>query len=337
MNIIKQSILKNKTERFDEESLKDILSKIEVVNMKNGPINVLDPCLGLGESLDQIKHYFQTNYQVETFGVEFDDEVFQNITHSPDYCIQEDAFSIRTSEDFNVVLLNPMNSETSDERFVMKMLRHLSNKTTNVFAPNALLICKLPFHSLRPTLPTLFERFHDVNILRLNDEDDLVVIANFGKLPQEERAVQIKKTRDLIGEGLLSFPSLKDFDEPLYVYSNSGEVELFRAGKMHPLEIKADLLDSVSFSDFKNKIDFDDKKDVMKRPILPLKPTHAGVAIASGAVGGNLGTHIVTGITKQKKVVTNVDSQDEIERERHSLFYTSVVRVFSNEGIFELE
>lgn len=76
----------------------------------------------------------------------------------------------------------------------------------------------------------------------------------------------------------------------------------------------------------------------MKRPLLPLKLAHAGIAIAAGAVGGNMGTHIVVGLTKPVTELAEVDDDEGlVKKEIYTKHHKSVVRVFAQDGIHELQ
>lgn len=322
-----------------------ILPHLKVTEGK-GYLNLLDPCAGEGEALKQLETHFRNIEDITSlsYGVELEETRAKKANEVLDIVIHDAYENLRTEANYNLVWLNPPYDEVFHERTELRFLRTLSSKSKNVFANNGLLLFCVPQYVLDKCAMILSERFRDIKVYRFTDDaydvfKQVVVFGYFGSPGNREK---VKETRDYLREiakeGPEVLPTLEEISEEYYLQPSDQQISLFRAGRLKPEELLQDLKDSAVFSEFEKRVTPEVRKNSMKRPLLPLKMAHAGIAIASGAVGGNMGNHIVVGFTKS---VTNLAEQPDEEgitkKEIYTKQHKSVVRVFTRNGIFELE
>jgi|GEM_PF-4046669 len=126
-------------------------------------------------------------------------------------------------------------------------------------------------------------------------------------------------------------------EETFVIPAHKEGVKIFRADALNKEELSKDLASSTVFSEFQQRVTVSINRIIMKQPILPLKSTLDGVAVASGAIGGNLGTHIVSGVTKPiTRIHPIYDDEGKFTGEKHVKFHTSAVRIFTQNGVHEL-
>ncbi|MEK1828918.1 DUF6094 domain-containing protein [Priestia megaterium] len=307
-------------------------------------VNVYDPCCGTGEALSILAQSTQktTDLKVSTYGVELEGTRYETASITLENTLCEGYESVRTESKFGLLWLNPPYDTVFKERTELRFLRTLTSKTKNVLQDNGLLMFCIPQYVLKNCAMILSSRFTDLSVYRFTDDNyptykQVVVFGYFNKPSSEEKKENFAMLNELSKIDPSEIPTLEEIDEVFIVPANEGKVELFRAGTFNIEELAKDLEASPVFKEFNKQVT--DKKDraIMKRPILPLKSTHAGVAVASGAIGGNLGTHIVMGVTKPRvaKQVLH-DDDGKPYGEKITKYYTSAVRVFTPNGIHEL-
>ncbi|MEQ2527687.1 DUF6094 domain-containing protein [Bacillaceae bacterium CLA-AA-H227] len=313
---------------------------------EQGYLNLFDPCAGEGEALKQLGDNFTTlqNLTVTTYGVELEETRFHKAKDVIDHAIHDGYENIRTEGNYNAVWLNPPYDEVFHERTELRFLRTLSSKSKNVFANNGLLMFCVPQYVLDKCAMILSERFRDIKVYRFTDDaydvfKQVVVFGYFGS-PQSRDVV--KETREYLKEignaGPEVLPTLEEIEEEFYIEPSKEPISIFRAGKLKAVELFRDLKESTVFHEFEKRVTPEVKKSTMKRPLLPLKLAHAGIAIAAGAVGGNMGTHIVVGLTKPVTELAEVDDDEGlVKKEIYTKHHKSVVRVFAQDGIHELQ
>jgi len=302
-------------------------------------INLIDPCCGQGEALKQIADSLKIGNPI-TYGVELEEGRCNTAATVLDHVIHDGYENLRTVPKHSLLWLNPPYDDGFSERLELTFLRALTGKN-NVLEKHGLLIFCVPQHVLKPAAGVLSGRFRDIRVYRFTDEnypvfDQVVLIGRYGK--DKNSRDYYKMLREVGDEGPEALPSLDEIDEDILVYSSLENIDLFRAGRLKPEELKRDFVESPLFKDLEHKLVPASSRAVMKNPLLPLKPTHTGIAIASGAVGGNMGSHIISGITKQ---ITDVEDRTNEDGEKVGELITkhfrSVVRVFCSSGVHDLE
>jgi hypothetical protein len=328
-----------------EGQLSLILPHLKVKEGK-GYLNLLDPCAGEGEALKQIKKHFGNLQDITalSYGVELEETRFLKSNEVLDCVIHEGYENVRTEANYNLVWLNPPYDEVFHERTELRFLRTLSSKSKNVFAKHGLLMFCVPQYVLDKCSMILSERFRDIKVYRFTDDaydvfKQVVVFGYFGSPGNREIAKKNREyLKEIASEGPEILPTLEDIEEDFYLQVSEHQISLFRAGRLNSEELLHDLKDSAVFSEFEKKVTPEVRKSSMKRPLLPLKLAHAGTAIASGAVGGNMGNHIVVGLTKPvTNLVEHEDEEGITKKETYTKQHKSVVRVFTRNGLFVLE
>ncbi|MCL6560822.1 MAG: hypothetical protein K6U74_18910, partial [Firmicutes bacterium] len=120
------------------------------------------------------------------------------------------------------------------------------------------------------------------------------------------------------------------------VPASPGKIEKFRSSRLKPEEIAECLKESPVFGEILELIKPPEKNVALKPPVLPLKVAHDAICIAAGVVGGNMGSHLLTGRTKKvvdEKVIPEEKSTKVIMTER----YVTNIRVFTPNGVYNLE
>lgn len=322
-----------------------ILPHLKVKDLK-GYLNFLDPCCGEGEALKQLGDHFSEAHQitVKTYGVELEETRFEKANKQIHQVIHDGYENIRTEANFNLLWLNPPYDEVFHERTELTFLRALSSKSKNVLAKNGLLMFCIPQYVVDKCAMVLSERFRHIKVYRFTDDayDVFKQVVVFGYFGAPSTREEVKETRKYLKEIGSSGPeilrTLEEIEEEFELCPSEEPITLFRAGRLNSNELLQDLKESTIFSEFEKRVTPKVNKSSMERPLLPLKLAHAGTAIASGAVGGNLGNHIVVGITKPVTELNEVmDDEGLTKKEIFTKHHKSVIRVFTRNGIHELQ
>ncbi|MCF8012211.1 MAG: DUF6094 domain-containing protein [Clostridiales bacterium] len=306
-------------------------------------VNICDPCAGEGTALKQIAETLKKQGgEVTTFGIELEESRAQKAKEVLGYVIADGYEAIRmTNQALSLMYLNPPYQETRNkEREEVRFLRDLTDKRLQ---PGGLLIFVIPQYILGKCSGMLANRFEEISVYRFTDDFYPVFkqIVLFGyRKEKSSSGPKARRTRDWLksiaesGPGVV--PALDKEDEATYtVPVTDKEVELFRDGKVSIDEVKEVLGESNVFERMERMITPPEESEVrMKSPVMPLKLAHMGTAIAAGAVGGNMGNHIVTGTTSK---VSEVHERTEETVARTEKMVTTV-KVFSPEhGVVKLE
>jgi hypothetical protein len=303
-------------------------------------VNLFDPCCGEGHALKMLSDTIAGSV---TYGVELEKGRARAAKNILDHVVHCGYESIRMSHGkISACWLNPPYDSHDLERTEVRFLRDLTAPNTYLH-PGALLMFVVPQYVLAPAAAFLANRFEKVRVYRFTDENypvySQVVVFGYRRedRPNLEEVRALKaRLNYLAGADLpdLAEPDGVTFDVPV----SPGPVTLFRGSVLDSEEIAKDveaspvweLVDEVLLpKQFRGSA-------TMKRPLLPLKPAHMGVAIAAGVVGGNMGTHIITGSTKKVTDRSRSDDEDAttiVEIDRH----VTTIRVFSQEGVTTLE
>lgn len=310
-------------------------------------VNLFDPCAGAGAVLKQMAGDLAAKRaEVTTYGVELEPTraeeagkilehvvrcgyellrcthgVFPAVWCNPPY--DDDPLGLRKEIDFFCRLTEPG--------------RHLQ--------PEALVMLCIPQASLEDGALYIASRLHDIAVYRFTDANYPVFkqVVVFGYRGKSRRGKELKEVMEQIKAlaqgGPEALPPLDASDGVTFqVPEAAGRVATFRGALLDPEEIARDVAASPAWQKVEDILLPASVRRTarLKRPVLPLKLTHYAVAIAAGAVGGNMGDHLLEGITR--KVVDREENEGEgtktvVETERH----VTTIRVFSRQGVFDLE
>lgn len=333
-----------------------LISK-RLVAQEETTVNLLDPCCGEGLTLNCIGKHLLVNHLTTPHmcGVELEDSRAEKAKTALHKVVKGGYETLRASNEvFSFMWLNPPydNSKTGG-RMETLFLRDLTAPNKYLQEGGLLGFC-IPKHVLKECALLLANRFRDIKVYRFTDENYPVYkqIVVFGYRAKgridPEKARETRQMLETISDLPYSeVPTLAENDGVTFIIPEAkGEVTLFRGSVLDPVEIMEDLKKSPAWADFSNLLMPDNLKHEvgLKQPILPLKPSHMGTAIAAGAIGGNMGDHILVGITA-KEVENNTQFEDDgktakvkhIQTER----YVTKTKVFSlhegMRGVFTLE
>ncbi|EST55760.1 hypothetical protein T458_05380 [Brevibacillus panacihumi W25] len=327
-----------------EKEIRLVASRLRVQG--SGNLHLLDPCCGKGEALRAIAEVLHHDHsKIQTYGVELEKERAANAGNVLDQVIQDGYENIRTEDKFSLLWLNPPYDNGFTERVETTFLRRLTNKSTNVLLKGGLLLFCIPQYVLDDAALLLASRFSNIKVYRFTDENypafkQVVVFATHERPDPDERKQTALHLREIAMQSHESLPSLEEADGvTFHLQPIDDEIRLFRAGKLHEEELAKDLHSSPVFQTISEWFSPANSRNAeLKNPVLPLKPTHYALAIAAGAVGGNMGNHLLVGVTKQIQEHSDTFNDDgnktgEVTIKHHK----SIVRVFTKEGIFDLE
>lgn len=307
-------------------------------------VKIIDPCCGKGDALRMIADSLhEQGVAVQTYGIELEDGRVKEAKGKLDYVIHDGYENLRTQPVFSLMWLNPPYQDGFTERTELSFLRQLSSNKHGVLAKDGILMFVIPQYVLKEAAALLSARFQQFRIYRFTDSNydkfkQIVLIAKFGKANVLENKKNYKWLREISERDRDEIPTLAEIDEPIIVPYSTGTIDFFRAGRLNIEELAMDLSSSPIFNEIKKRMGTKNGYADLKRPMLPLKPTHMGVAIAAGAIGGNMGNHIISGITKRRKDITPIYDEDgRITGQKMSEYFQSIVRIFNDKGVFDLE
>jgi hypothetical protein len=329
------------------EEMNLILKRIRFVGSHdNNLVNLIDPCAGEGEALAMLaKHLRSQGAETDARGCELEKGRAEIAGTVLDQVIQDGYERLRTEPKFSVLWLNPVYDDAFDERMETTFLRDLTG-WKNVMEKGGLFMFCVPQLVLEETAGLLASRFQNIQVYRFTDENypvfkQIVLFGNYNKEHDAKKRRQTAKwLRELAYVEPEIIPTLDVEDGVMFTIRPSAEpVAYFRAGIDNIEELTKDLSLSSVFTEMEKVLNPTSLRSTeLKNPLLPLKATHYGTAIAAGAVGGNMATHIITGITKlkvQKK--EEKDGDGKVTSEVYTKHYQALVRVFSPQGVFDLE
>lgn len=302
-------------------------------------LNMLDPCAGKGDALKQFAESLkEQGAKVITYGIELEKSRALEAQAKLDHVIYSPYEEARvTPLAFSFLWLNPPYTEWGIERAEVKFLRDLTDGVSGKLQPGGLLGYCIPQKVLAKAAMLLALRFENIRVYRFTDPDYGVYgqIVVFG-YRRSKRGEDPYAERERLER--LAYAELPPFDVGDGVFFTippaDKKVLTFQANVLTFEEAVKAFQESPLWDEIKQHEPR--PKAVLKRPVLPLKPTHIAVALAAGAVGGALGDHIIVGTTKRvtiKDEVTDEDGTKIIERQESR----SIVRLFNQNGIHVLE
>lgn len=319
-------------------------------------ITLLDPCCGEGEPLnimaDALTRLHQCN--IKTYGIELEKSRAERSSKVLDEVLACGYEETRIShEAFSAMYLNPPFASMQGKRLELTFLQDL---TEDYLPAEGLLIFNIPQYVLRDVAKTLASRFVDIRVFRFSDENgnynrfrQVIVYAKRrrrGFRSNDERLYQEKIERELFNLSFLGKEAITPLDqvEKLAVSYSLIEpvkkVDLFLSMKVEPSDILKSQSSSGHYSKAMQKMSSLEITSSIKniRPALPLKYTHIASAISAGALPESMGNHMLVGITKRvQEERTGLNPKTGKEQEITTFKPKSIVRVFSEQGIFNLK
>lgn len=265
---------------------------------EDDPFFIYDPCCGEGVALQMIQDVMKGfQAKVVSYGSEIEEGRVDDARERLDVVLHEAYQNVRTESKFSLLWLNPPYQENVDgERTELTFLRALTDLRKGVLQKGGILLFCIPQHVLVDTAGVLSGRFRDMSIYRFTDNNyevfkQVVVVAKFDRAPISEQKKAFKALQ-MVGRGNKQLVPTLDKMEPFIVPAcATKDPPYYRAGMTDPKELAKDLQKSPLLEELVKRVVPKNRSSILKRPMLPLKPAHMGIAIAAGAVGGNMGNH----------------------------------------------
>lgn len=304
-------------------------------------VNIFDPCAGEGDALlgfaDALR---KQGAEVITYGIELEQSRAEKARKKLDHVIWSAYEEARvTPHSMSFMWLNPPYNNRNGVRAEAIFLRDLTDPTSGKLQPGGLLGFCIPQYVLKDTASLLAIRFGGIHVYRFAGADfyrfKQVVVFGY-RLPGKNPDYVAEKQR-LERLAYDNLPPLDVDDGVTFTIPPAAcEVATFKGGLPDAGELREAVLKSPVWSEAELLYKTRTRNVMMGRPVLPLKPTHMAVAIAAGAVGGHMGSHLLVGTTKRTM------TRQEIPDENGTLIVEvyesrSTVRVFCEKGVFVLE
>ncbi len=311
-------------------------------------VNVLDPCAGEGYALAQIGEYF-TNLgaETETYGVEIEKGRADVAKTMATKVLHTGYEFLRASNNaFNLMYINPPYDWSSQkERMELVFLRDLT-APNSYLQPGGLVIFCIPQYVLKDVAYLLALRLENITVVRFTDKNypnfkQVFVLGYRRKRRPTESVADLKKSLEDLAFADPSFlPTVEIPCQELYLVPEANNpVTLFRGSMFDNAEVAQDIDNSGSWDVVEGLI-LPDKilESELKRPLLPAKVAQIAVALSAGAVGGNMGSHIVRGVTKNLVEESHEIDENGVKTTTQTQKHITIVRAFvEGEGVFDLE
>ncbi|MCL6478135.1 MAG: SAM-dependent methyltransferase [Peptococcaceae bacterium] len=304
---------------------------------------IIDPCAGEGEALKMLCDYLkEQGGNPVSYGVELEETRAEKCKAVLDHAVKCAYETVRASNKaFSVMWLNPPYAERDKERTEVTFLRDLTDPISGKLMVGGILGYCIPQYVLAPSAPILAARFDDINVYRFTDKNFPVYkqVVVFGiRRARARQGEEAKKIREWLKalSGAKDIPDLNASDGVFYQVSEGAKKIMFRGSATDPVEIAKDIPNSPVWEALDYVLLPYTRVAALKNPVLPLSKTHDAIAIAAGAVGGNMGGHYLVGRTRKvtdKKVIPEEEGIKIVETDRH----VTVVRVYTPGGVFDLE
>lgn len=317
-------------------------------------ITLIDPCAGEGDALKQMADYFSSQTSVKTYGIELEKGRAEKAATKLDHVLACGYEEARMShEAFSVMYLNPPFAENKGKRLEEMFLEELSK---DYLGAGSILILNIPQYVLKNVARILSNRFIKIRVYRFSDENgnyerfkQVIVIGvrrEKGLRSANERAYKDRIEQDLIdisysGKQLIS--PLNDIGKLNVRYEINPPkkpVQIFKSMKIDPNQIVNSTISCGHNQAVLAKMTTLEVTSTLRniRPALPLKTTHIAAAISSGALPESMGSHLLVGVTKRIQEKKNqINPKTDKEQEITTFKPKSIVRVFSDQGIFNLK
>ena len=302
-------------------------------------VNIFDPCAGEGDALHGFAQALSGQGAVVTsYGIELEKERAEKCRGKLDHVLQSPYEDTRvTPHSMSFMWLNPPYTNRGHERAEVAFLRDLTDPVSGKLQPGGLLGFCIPQKVLKNAAMLLALRFEDIHVYRFTDDEypafhQVVVFAKRREKKNPDPTPEGNRLKEL---SLAELPPLDVNDgRAFHIPATERDVQTFLLNVLTEEEVAQTLAASPVWEMIAKYKPV--PKAIMKPPVMPLKSTHIAVAIAAGAVGGNMGDHLLVGSTKR------VTSSEEIPVENGMKVIErteskSVIRLFNRNGIHVLE
>lgn len=303
-------------------------------------VNLFDPCAGEGIALHGFAQSMaQKGVDVKTYGIEIEEtraKKAETLLNHVLYAPYEDTRVTPLSMSF--MWLNPPYTMKEGERAEVVFLRDLTDGVSGKLQAGGLLGFCIPRKVLASAAAILAIRFSGIKVYKFTDpwykQFQQVVVFGYRR---RKRNTEYQKDKERLERLAYSgnIPALDEVDGITFtVPPVMNEVQTFRSNQLRQEDVIHALNSSPIWeiiNQYKPK-----PRSVLKQPLMPLKKAHIGAAIAAGAIGGNMGTHLLVGTTKRVKSTENVYT-DEGQEIIETWASKSIVRIFDRNGIHVLE
>jgi hypothetical protein len=306
---------------------------------KDVKVNLFDPCCGTGAALRQMADNLAGKGAVpQTFGCELEKDRAKKAEAVLDHVVAASYEElVMTNNAVTIIWLNPPYQQGNNERLEVTFLRDL---TRTRLQPGGLLMYCIPRQILSKAALLLANRFRDIKVYRFSNPDYFsygqVVVFGY-KRERDATNDEIQQTREWLKETsrMPSYvvPALDNNDGVTFsVPAATKEMETYRSEHIDPEVIISEIQGSTLYNRVEEMLlppGIRNRRNVkMETPITPLSLSHYATIIASGAAGGNMGTHIVEGSTREVTEKNNYNKDTELVTTRH----VAAINIFSKEN-----
>lgn len=309
-------------------------------------VTLLDPCAGEGFALKQLRDHLQEQgINSITYGIELEETRAREARNQLDnvlHCGYEEARMSNNA--FSFMYLNPPFSQYGGERLETIFFRDLTRP--NRYLPSgSVVVLNLPQHALKDVSNLVAQRLEDVKVYRFSDENFYnyrqVIVYGVMRRKRGSRNQEIKELLEryaYLSKDEITSLEVED-DVMYYIPKAEREVSIFETNFVSEEDIIHSLEESNVLDVFEGRISNPNIDSLSsKRPAMPLKTSHMATAIASGALPEEMGDHLLVGVTKiQKSEDTEIDEEKGITKDIELYQSKSLIRVFTKDGIFDLE
>ncbi len=315
------------------------MSQVEIISSilrgrRGTTIHLFDPCCGKGNTLERFAEILSSRgINVITYGIELEADRALSAKEKLDCVLQSPYEDTRvTPASMSFMWLNPPYSERAGERAEVVFLRDLTRPGNGKLQIGGLLGFCIPQKVLSSAATVLATRFENIQVYRFTDSE----FSTYKQVVVFAYRCTGKSSDDIHDERaklkLLATTELPTLDKARFVYIKPATCEMttFLSNTLSPELVKATLDGSPLLDNAKKHAPHPPR--FLTPPLMALKPSHIGVTIAAGAVGGNFGNHILVGTTKR-----DVSVEEELTETGTKRIETqqirSIIRLFGKDGI----
>lgn len=320
------------------DELNFICSKLTVKdgdkNREGFKLNILDPYCGEGQVLRRLSEVLNT--EINLYGIEKDKDRRKTAKRIAKKVVLGGYGDLRaTNGVFSLVFLHPPIGGKNPIGLPREAIAFGDLSLPGKYLyPGSVMVTIIHQNALRNIIQLLSIRFVDIEVGKIS-QDRIVIfgVRSRGRVDNETA----KEQREYLF-ALAEDPSLIDYLSPkVYeITPTKDDVVTFRGYILDEEELAEDVLKSSLWAKVEEALSPESRIIKAPKPLLPLNNTHIAIAAAAGVINGKTGDHYRKGVTKEF-VETMALEEDNgtmtIETKRH----VSRVRIFSKDGVFDLE
>lgn len=318
---------------------------IKRLSSQGNCVTLLDPCAGEGLPLRQVQdHLYEQGIDSITYGIELEKtraktaELHLDNTLNCGY--EETRLSHRA---FSFMYLNPPFSSFKGERLERIFFRDLT-KPNSYLTDEAVVVLNMPQRVLEDMSSIVAQRLENVKIYRFTDENfyNYRQVILYGTLRKKRGSRDENIKRMLEQFAYLPpnvIPTLETEDDVVYnIPKAEREVSIFETNVVDIDDVIRSMEQSRIMESFIDNVSNPKLESVnATNPAMPLKISHMATAIASGALPEEMGDHLLVGVTKVKKTEDTEYDDEGTKRDTETFQSESMIRVFTSNGIYDLE